>query len=153
MTTEIKLDYDFKGKKQLKQVFIDNQYIFYKLKLKLIDLKLYETKKGYHIYITIKNNIPDLDIIILQLLMQSDFQRELFNYQRVKSGLFKKKWNVLFSEKQDYNNKIISKEKHNKKLEDEIKDIMLNFDFNLISKDKLNRIKQNKKTKSKSPTR
>jgi len=68
------------------------------------------TKHGSHDIITFTTDkqLTDYDIVFLQLLLLSDWKRELFNWLRVRSGC--KKWNVLYKQKFDKNMKLISRE-------------------------------------------
>jgi hypothetical protein len=69
------------------------------------------TKHGRHIEIKFKSDkkITDADLVFLQLLLYSDWKRELFNWLRVRSGC--KKWNVLYKQKFDSKGRLISSEK------------------------------------------
>ena len=81
---------------------------FFRMKDIYTETKL--TKHGTHdtITFTTDKKLTDYDLVFLQLMMLSDWKRELFNWLRVRSGC--KKWNVLY--KQKYNNKmrLISRE-------------------------------------------
>ena len=48
--------------------------------------------------ITTTAKLDDKDIIILQLLMNSDYKREMFNFLRVRAHV--KNWNILFKKKE-----------------------------------------------------
>lgn len=110
----LKLDYDFTDAIKLRRLFRDNRYIFKKLGLKVSKLKVFNTLNGYHVYIILKNkDLNDYDILILQILLGSDKQREIFNFQRLRSKIFKDKWNVLFSLKIAYKGSNIGYEKFN----------------------------------------
>lgn len=85
----------------------------------LVDVK--STTNGWHIIVPISNQLTDLEVVLVQVLMGSDYKRELFNTMRVKQNI--KEWNVLFNTK--YRNNIeISREqfsaKATHKLQDEI---------------------------------
>jgi hypothetical protein len=75
--------------------------------IRIKDVNIMQTKKGFHTYLTVSSNKTDLlpkDIVCLQSLLGSDFKRECFNFLRVKSGmLLNENWNVLFSKKWDSN--------------------------------------------------
>lgn len=57
------------------------------------------TRNGLHIRIRFRcpEGIDDKDIVILQLLLLSDWKREMFNFFRVRNRFTK--WNVLFRNK------------------------------------------------------
>ena len=81
--------------------------------IKSVKVKVYRTKKGYHFYcyiewikdvIQLGPVLSDMCTIITQLVLGSDWLRELRNFDR---ALIQKdkNWNILFSEK-DKNGKI-----------------------------------------------
>ncbi|MCW7078991.1 MAG: hypothetical protein OCU22_07705 [Canidatus Methanoxibalbensis ujae] len=73
------------------------------------DIKVYETKRGFHLYIDLKEPAylkkNKAFIVILQLLLMSDWKREVFNLSRVMSMFFLnveyENWNILFYCKRD----------------------------------------------------
>jgi hypothetical protein len=80
------------------------------------DVRVYRTKKGFHFYVnmTVKHNFVDkglvyrarrLEIIFYQLILGSDWLRELRNYDRAIIHNERDNWNILFSEK-DKNGKM-----------------------------------------------
>lgn len=85
------------------------------LVLKLCDLHVFEydlrkTKRGWHYRIYLKEHLHDMDIVCLQAIMNSDYKRECFNFNRVKKG-YPKNWNVLFNEKIEFiSGKVLSRE-------------------------------------------
>lgn len=91
----IKIDYDTH-----KKTFNRINNVIYFLRLDVYDCKVQRTKRGWHVELYIKNKVNDWELVILQLLMQSDYKREMFNLLRVHSGKFKNQsWNVLFKKK------------------------------------------------------
>lgn len=73
-------------------------------------IRILKTKNGHHIYLDFfepKNHITAYEIILVQAILKSDLNRELFNLQRVKKN--ESDWNVLFEEKWQ-NKTTISKE-------------------------------------------
>ena len=73
-------------------------------------IKVYRTKKGFHFYIYTKDEVKnketddagtqllnDLETVLVQLILGSDWLRELRNINRISKG--DKNWNLLFSEK------------------------------------------------------
>ncbi len=68
---------------------------------------VYKTKKGFHFYIYILNKIyfavNKNDVVLIQLILGSDWLRELRNLHRISEG--DTNWNILFSEK-DKNGKM-----------------------------------------------
>lgn len=65
----------------------------------LINLRVFKTNHGYHVYLWYRNKIPDHEIIMLQMAMGSDFRRELFNMIRIRKWNSQSNWNVLFTRK------------------------------------------------------
>jgi len=69
-----------------------------------VSTEVYETNKGYHVYVYAnpKIELDNKDVIIIQLILGSDYKREAFNLYRVMSGEYGQKdrsWNVLFHRK------------------------------------------------------
>ena len=111
---ELKLDFDFKprsAKRFAKEIANKLNFLTSFFGIRVIDVKVYETNKGLHLYISLYSNVEltDEDIVVLQLALGSDYKRELFNWLRVRSKDKFKHWNVLFKVKYK-NGKIISKE-------------------------------------------
>jgi hypothetical protein len=92
------LDFDKKLKKQdIKDFITSLKSLSYLMDIKYKSIIVYDTMKGHHIYITVENDLSDLDIVFLQLYLGSDKKRELLNYRRVKND--DKNFNVLFEKK------------------------------------------------------
>jgi len=111
---ELKLDFDFKprsAKRFAKEIANKLNFLTSFFGIRVIDVKVYETNKGLHLYISLYSNVEltDEDIVVLQLALGSDYKREIFNWLRVRSRDKFKHWNVLFKVKYK-NGKIISKE-------------------------------------------
>jgi len=111
---ELKLDFDFKprsAKRFAKEIANKLSFLASYFGISVIDVSVYETNKGLHLYISIYSSVEltDEDIVVLQLALGSDYKRELFNWLRVRSNDKFKHWNVLFKVKYK-NGKIISKE-------------------------------------------
>ena len=111
---ELKLDFDFKprsAKRFAKEIANKLNFLKTFFGIRVIDVKVYETSKGLHLYISLYSNVEltDEDIVVLQLALGSDYKREIFNWLRVRSRDKFKHWNVLFKVKYK-NGKIISRE-------------------------------------------
>lgn len=96
---EVKVDIDYKP--------IDYDELVWRigmieeiLDVRIENVELYETNKGYHVYADVEGDLDDKDLIIVQLALGSDYLRELYNLRRVKGGA--KRWNVLFCAKWKY---------------------------------------------------
>ncbi len=114
MEYELKIDIDYKPENPLKfaKEFANKlKFTCDILKIEVEAVEVYETNKGFHIYVWInsKKELDNKDIIILQLSLGSDYKREIFNLSRVWSFDNIAIWNVLFSRKYD-NGVLISKE-------------------------------------------
>jgi len=107
----MKLLLDFDGEDGLD--FDRFKTIVHVVGLKVLDIKAYKTARGTHLYLDVEfraecvflrgnhtEYAKDLDLLLLQTLMGSDFRREAFNYTRIRSGI--SGWNVLFAEKWGY---------------------------------------------------
>lgn len=61
------------------------------------EAKVFETKKGFHVYIDVEKEMEPLEIMVLQQILGSDRNREMFNYIRYLQGF--KRWQVLYKKK------------------------------------------------------
>ncbi len=99
--TELKLDYDYKSWFGYGPcVNLLKRIVFYEVVMReLLDVKaVFETKRGLHFYIETEKKKKEIEVILLQLFLGSDYKRELFNYRHVKNKV--KKWNVLFIDRE-----------------------------------------------------
>jgi len=94
----IKLDLD--SENELNE-FLNRAWIIKYLGISVKDIEVYDTKHGYHIYIYTDNIFTNVDIIILQLLLGSDYRKEFYSYLKLKNG--SSNFNVLFERKYVYN--------------------------------------------------
>lgn len=94
----IKLDIDGKRIEWKKIKIVVN---IFNLHIDFEQSKWAKTKKGFHLYLYIDNNMKEEDICFFQLAMGSDSRREMLNWFRLKYGkdFLKENWNVLFSKK------------------------------------------------------
>lgn len=69
-------------------------------------IKFRATQHGYHIKVSIFQELEKIEIILLQALCGSDWKREVFNFIRLKQGRFH---NILF-EKKYRKGKLVSSE-------------------------------------------
>jgi len=63
-------------------------------KIKIDDVDVKETRKGYHILLKLKEPISKARIILYQLLLGSDTSREMYNYMRLRRNA--KDYNIFF---------------------------------------------------------
>lgn len=114
---EFKIDIDYKPPNPLefaKEFANRIIFIFKTLGIEFESAEVYETNKGYHIYVYAYSSkqLTNEQIILVQLALGSDYKREVFNAIRVMSGAFpegNRSWNVLFEYKMN-KGKVISKE-------------------------------------------
>ncbi len=125
---KILVDIDFKPEtKQRFMKLVDDfawkmYFVSTSLNLRFTDIEVYETSKGYHIYLYCDSGRPliPLEIIIIQLALGSDYKREIFNLRRARAWLdgdeLEEGWNVLFRYKYKHG-KLVSYEKETKESE------------------------------------
>lgn len=100
MIYNIKIDLDGKAYKR-RFSEIAKRLVFLKrvLNVPKFTIEEKETKHGYHIVVKFSSDLKldNKDIVILQLILMSDWKREVFNWLRVIGNLTN--WNVLFNKK------------------------------------------------------
>ena len=102
--TLIKLDLD--GKNSLDE-FISRIWILKGFGLNPSKVAVYETKFGYHVYLSTKIKLEPTELLFIQICLGSDYRKELFGFLRLKRGYINPNdWNVLFKQK----NKIVTPE-------------------------------------------
>jgi hypothetical protein len=86
------------------------------LGIEVEEVKIRETAKGFHVYITTSEPFePQPETIVaIQLILMSDWKREVFNLSRIiearkRGDIDKTNWNVLFAVKVR-NGKVVSRE-------------------------------------------
>ena len=94
----LKIDMDFKPpeewlKKYLRQC---GGLLTMKYGYDVESRKCFETKRGYHIYIKLKEDIDAETVNMLQFLLGDDRTRVKINQWRIKRGI--PRWNKLFAE-------------------------------------------------------
>lgn len=78
-------------------------------------IRVYETARGFHIYLWSEGEKPKpIEAVIVQLALDSDYRREMFNYLRVWSRKPPEHWNVLWKSKYDKEGNVVSREKRSK---------------------------------------
>jgi len=96
----IKLDYDgFKNIDFLLKIVKGKKFVLAHFELLVEDLKVFRTNKGFHIYMKVNKPIEDAELVFIQLALGSDYARECFNWERVKTQHMGDNWNVLFKKK------------------------------------------------------
>lgn len=99
--TDIKLDIDDK-----RGPFGKGERLAFQIPVirKMTGISLYldsvtETAHGYHVRLHTAATLEDFEIILIQLMLGSDWARECWNYGRVLNGESMAEWNVLFQKK------------------------------------------------------
>jgi len=64
---------------------------------KFEQVAVFETNRGFHIYLYLGERVEPILAMLLQQLLGSDRDRELYNYIRYKKG--HRRWQILFSKK------------------------------------------------------
>lgn len=97
MTTELKLDYDNITVKDVQLIFHHRAWL---LKyFSILEIEAFETKNGYHVLVTVDEDIDPRDVMLIQILLGSDINREIFNFIRNYNGELMKHWNRLYTKK------------------------------------------------------
>jgi hypothetical protein len=112
MRVNLKLDIDFKNLKFFKQLGKQVNMINYLTGIVPLTFIAYETKHGFHVYLTLssKRKFNQTDELLFQALLSDDYKRELFNWLRLKD--FGDSENLLFFKKFDLiSGELISQEK------------------------------------------
>jgi len=111
----LKLDLD--GKYGLSN-FLDRIWILKYAGIKVKKVQIHHTTNGFHARLNCDNSIDDLKAILLQVLLASDYRRELCNLLKAERGC--KSWNTLYKQKWKTdrlgNEVIVSKETYDKDL-------------------------------------
>jgi hypothetical protein len=89
-----------------------------------------KTRKGYHVRIKIQKKLDDRDLLLLQILLGSDINREIYNFVRQQNGELLKNWNRLYDKKHIIlGTKIvedIGEEKYSESMSKEVEDEIIN---------------------------
>lgn len=96
-TRTIKLDFDFRSKRQLIRQMKSRLFLFSFFRLDPLAVEAARTKRGWHIRLAAPETLRNEDISFIQLAFGSDYVRECLNWRRLKWGI--KEWNILFTEK------------------------------------------------------
>lgn len=99
----LKLDWDRKIVNVFKY-FDRLWFVSRKLDLKIKEFRVFETRKGMHIYIDVRNRLSDPEIVFIQLLAGSDWKREVINLKRIRNGVPMSEGNKLFKAKYIWTN-------------------------------------------------
>jgi len=97
-TSILKLDIDTDSFNDFFSEFIErHSQIKYTITFKINEVKVFKTRRGYHIEFILNKKILPYEVIFYQLLFLSDPNREVFNLRRLR---FKNhhidEWNILY---------------------------------------------------------
>ena len=91
----LKVDIDFHPPKEWLNKWIDTrEAIIEKSELSIEYCKVFPTKRGFHAYFKLNEDLPAEEINRLQFLLGDDATRVKINQWRIKRGI--KRWNKLF---------------------------------------------------------
>ncbi len=97
MTTTLKLDYDGITEKDVELIFYHRGWLLKRLGMEKLEAS--HTKNGHHVEVQIAKDLDGKEIIVAQLLMGSDFNREIYNFLHHLDGETPDQWNKLFDKK------------------------------------------------------
>lgn len=95
--SEIRLDYDKIEFSDIKLIFEHRGWLVKYFNLNSVEVC--KTRKGYHVKIVITKQLEPRDILLLQILLGSDINREIYNFVRQQNGELLKNWNRLYTKK------------------------------------------------------
>jgi hypothetical protein len=95
--SELKLDYDGITYADIQQIFKHRGWLVKALGFRQVEVGT--STHGYHVRISIDKKIQDRDILLAQILLGSDINREVYNFIRVYKGELLKNWNRLYTKK------------------------------------------------------
>jgi len=105
----LKLDVDFKMDKELLRKFVDTRFAILKhLGYHVVEIKAVETKRGYHFWVHLSENLNARERCELQFLLGDDINRVKYNFLRLNAKCFDE-FNALFSVKVKRNSKWLAK--------------------------------------------
>lgn len=81
--------------------FLERLWILKYLGIKAKDAQVFKTTNGRHAILYCDNQIPDIERVLVEVLLSDDYKRGLCNYLKVKQGT--QKWDWLFEEKSKTN--------------------------------------------------
>lgn len=96
---EHELRIDFDQRENFTDFLIRAQLIRRSLGLDFSAIRIYDTKHGYHIYLTTANPLTRYEIILIQLLLGDDYKHALANFNQLRQNMPPTCWNKLFHQK------------------------------------------------------
>ncbi len=96
-TTEIKLDYDNITVKDVQLIFHHRAWLL--KSLECVGLECHETTNGYHVKAILLGEYDPKEVMLIQMLMGSDINREIYNFLRYRNGDLLEHFNRLYTKK------------------------------------------------------
>lgn len=95
--TVLKLDYDWEQSLVWFPVFQHRLRLLHEIMGYTVETWFPAISKGgkWHVRLELKEELEDVEVLVLQLFLGSDPVRELYNLRRVKNGQVN--WNILFA--------------------------------------------------------
>lgn len=91
----LKMDYDNITWNDVLLIYKHRSWLLRKLKLRKLEVST--TVHGYHVRAWIEEKLKPAEIILAQVLLGSDIQREIFNF--IRAHRLEQAWNKLFTKK------------------------------------------------------
>jgi hypothetical protein len=95
--SELKLDYDGITYADIQQIFLHRGWLVKALGFERLEVAT--SAHGFHVRIKLDRKIQDRDILLAQILLGSDINREIYNFVRIYNGELTKNWNKLYTKK------------------------------------------------------
>jgi len=96
----LKIDIDVKVPSEWLSKWLDTRAVLLKhLGYHPLTMRVYSTKRGYHVFIRLKECVDYDELIRLQFLLGDDHKRVYFSLQRSGFVKYRLLFNVLFAEK------------------------------------------------------
>ena len=96
----MKLDVDIKVPNDFLEVWARTRRVIVEyIGYHIVDINVYESHRGYHVFIKFNECVPYDDYVLLQFILGDDVHRVYFTLQR--KGFIKYRWNfnILFTDK------------------------------------------------------
>ena len=97
MTTILKMDYDKITTRDIQLIFHHRGWLL--KSLGVLSVGAWETKNGYHVLVAVEKDLKPEQVLLIQILMGSDINREIYNLLREVDGQLMKVWNKLYTKK------------------------------------------------------
>ena len=95
--TILKLDYDKITTRDIQLIFHHRGWFL--KSLGILSVGAWQTTKGYHVLVAVETYLKPEHVILAQILMGSDINRDIYNFLREIDGQLMKVWNKLYTKK------------------------------------------------------